>query len=40
MRNDRAKELMSGNLMDGVKHGICMSKVLEARESGKTFKYI
>jgi len=40
MRNDRTEEPTSRNLPDGVKRGTCMNKALEARESGKMFKYI
>lgn len=40
MRSDRAEELMSRNLLDRVKCGTCMNKALEAKESGKMFKYI
>ena len=40
MRNDRAEELTSRNLPDGVKHGTRMNKAPEARESGKIFKHI
>lgn len=38
MRNDRAEELTSRNLPDGVKRGTRMNKALEARQSGKRFK--
>lgn len=40
MRNDRDEELTIKILLDGVKRGTCVNKALEARESGKMFKYI